>query len=287
MGILSGLGSIFGAVGSAISAKKQRNQQMQMFQQGLQMQQKENQLNRDWNAAQAEKANQWARENTKQAQEWFERYNDPSAQIDRMKKAGLNPDLMYGGSGAITNAPMQSADTFQSAPSSPANILGAAMQVQPTAMPATEMAANIAKTFAEVENLKADSSKKKGELDSINLDNIRKAATNGSMIELDNMQVSIAKQAMKLTDTEIEQMNQYIQNLKTANDAANQGIQESIARVRNLDANTLKSRVEASVVQPRFENECKSFRTNSTSNKERNRNNFTFSTQTQRFKRTI
>lgn len=252
MGIL---GSIFGAVGSGIAsgiaAKKQRQQQQKQFEQGLQFQREENQVARDWNQKMAEQANQWARENVADERA----YNTPKAQRDRLSAAGLNPDLVYGnGTSGIVDSNV--AQTFQSAGTSAPDVLGASMAVQPTAGMGAQLGIQMAKTLADIDNIKADTAKKKGEIDSLSLDNVRKAATNGKMIELDNMQVTIAKQNMELTDKQIGNLTQTIQNLQTANKAANQSILESISRAKNLDAQTLNARIEAGLKRPQFRNEC-------------------------------
>lgn len=252
MGIL---GSIFGGVASGITsgitAKKQREQQQKQFEQGLKFQREENQAARDWNEKIANQANKWARENVADERA----YNDPSAVMARMQKAGLNPDMMYG-QGASGLVDSNVAQTFQSSGTSAPDVLGAAMQVQPTAFNGASLGIDLMKTAAEVANIKADTAKKQGEMTTISLDNIRKAATNGSMIELDNMQVTIAKQAMELTDKQMANMSQQTNNLKTANDQMNQAIRESMAKVRNMDAQTVRNRIETGLVRPQFRNEC-------------------------------
>lgn len=243
----SAAGGLFGWIG----AKKQRKQQMEMFNKGLAAQQKENDTARAWNEKMAAQANLWARQNV--ADERF--YNTPLQQRSRLRDAGLNPDLIYGG-GASGLVDTNVAQTFQSAGTSAPDVLGAAMGVQPTVFGGAQLGIDLMKTAAEVANIRADTAKKQGEMTTINLDNIRKAATNGSMIELDNMQVTIAKQAMELTDKQIANMSQQTNNLKTANDQMNQAIRESMAKVRNMDASTIRNRIETGLLRPQFRNEC-------------------------------
>lgn len=252
MGIL---GSLFGGIASGIAsgatAKKQRAQQQKQFEQGLKFQREENETARKWNEKMAAQANLWARENVADERA----YNSPVQQMARLNQAGLNPDLMYG-NGASGLVDSNVAQTFQSAGTSAPDVLGAAMQVQPTAFSGASLGVDLMKTAAEVANIKADTAKKQGEMTTINLDNIRKAATNGSMIELDNMQVTIAKQAMELTDKQISNMSQQTNNLKTANDQMNQAIRESMAKVKNMDAQTVRNRIETGLLRPQFRNEC-------------------------------
>lgn len=82
-------------------------------------------------------------------------YNDPSAQMQRLENAGLNPNLVYGnGAAAQTaqSAPRQS-DTSQPNYETPKMDLGS---VAFQAMQAQQMQANIAKTNAERERIEAD-----------------------------------------------------------------------------------------------------------------------------------
>lgn len=252
MGLLGSLfGGIASGIASGITAKKQREQQQKQFEQGLKFQREENETARKWNEKMAAQANLWARENVADERA----YNSPVQQMARLKQAGLNPDLMYG-NGASGLVDSNVAQTFQSAGTSAPDVLGAAMQVQPTAFSGASLGVDLMKTAAEVANIKADTAKKLGEMTTINLDNIRKAATNGSMIELDNMQVTIAKQAMELTDKQIANMSQQTNNLKTANDQMNQAIRESMAKVKNMDAQTVRNRIETGLLRPQFRNEC-------------------------------
>lgn len=264
MGLFSLLGGAVGAGSSIFSSFQQRKQQQKQFEQGLQFQREENQLNRDWNSMQAEKANKWAQQaafdSRNFATQWQERYNTPEAQMRMFKEAGLNPDLaISGGAGGITNAPMSTAQTFQSAASSPSDILSNSMKVAPTALAGTQMAADIAKTFSDIENIRADTAKKQGEITSIDLDNIRKAATNGSMIELDNFQVTLAKQAASLNDSQLSVLSQQLNNMKSENDLCNQKIQESISSVKNMDSVTLNNRISSYFASSRFDMEVKQF----------------------------
>ncbi len=78
--IASGIGSLVGAFSSNKNIDKQ-----------IKAQQQENALTRQYNLMLAKQQNawnleQWNRENA---------YNDPSAQMQRLRAAGLNPDLMY------------------------------------------------------------------------------------------------------------------------------------------------------------------------------------------------
>lgn len=74
----------------------------------------ENEKNRQYNLKLAQMQNQW------NIQQWNNEnaYNSPSAQMERMKQAGLNPDMMYGG-GVSGNLAANSPQMTSGAPSSP------------------------------------------------------------------------------------------------------------------------------------------------------------------------
>lgn len=78
--IASGIGSLVGAFSSNKNIDRQ-----------IKAQQEENEKTRQYNLMLAKQQNQWNLE------QWNREnaYNDPSAQMQRLRNAGLNPDLMY------------------------------------------------------------------------------------------------------------------------------------------------------------------------------------------------
>lgn len=80
--IISGASSLLGSIGSMFSASK-----------AIKEQRKENELNRQFNASEAQKS----RDYNTQMFNLTNQYNDPSAVVGRLVKAGLNPALAYGG----------------------------------------------------------------------------------------------------------------------------------------------------------------------------------------------
>lgn len=118
----------------------------------IQAQREENQKNRDYNLMLAQQQNawnveQWERENA---------YNDPSAQMERMRKAGINPDMMV--SNGLQNL----------SASSPAMTAGAASTAQdmsilgqrPTLGQAIQTALRDSMIGAQIDNIKADTRQK-------------------------------------------------------------------------------------------------------------------------------
>lgn len=237
----------------------------------LQSQKAENEAARKWQTAQQDKQNAYNSAESQKAREWNRQqaldawnretaYNSPAAQRARMAAAGLNPDLAYGGVSS-GNASAPAAAPVSPIPSAGAGEYNTVDYMSGLGVPSVGESVingvNLAKTVAETQNIKADTDKKKGEITSLDLDNIRKAATNGSMIELQNMQVSLAKSVLSLNEGQLSKLNQEISNLETQNKLCNEQINQAIAQTKNLDAQTVNARITAYLSGPRFQNECR------------------------------
>lgn len=237
----------------------------------LQSQKAENEAARKWqtaqqnkqnayNSAESQKAREWNRQQTLDAWNRETAYNSPAAQRARMAAAGLNPDLAYGGISS-GNASASAAVPVSPIPSASAGEYNTVDYMSGLGVPSVAESVvngvNLARTVAETKNIQADTAKKEGEITSLDLDNIRKAATNGSQIQLSNMQVSLAKSVLSLNESQLSKLNQEISNLETQNRLCNEQINQSIAQTKNLDAQTVNARITAYLSGARFENECR------------------------------
>ena len=237
----------------------------------LQSQKAENEAARKWQTAQQDKQNAYNSAESQKAREWNRRqtldawnretaYNSPAAQRARMSAAGLNPDLAYGGVSS-GNASAPAAAPVSPIPSAGAGEYNTVDYMSGLGVPSVAESVvngvNLARTVAETKNIQADTAKKEGEITSLDLDNIRKAATNGSQIQLSNMQVSLAKSVLSLNDSQLSKLNQEISNLETQNRLCNEQISQTISQTKNLDAQTVNARITAYLSGPRFENECR------------------------------
>lgn len=265
--ITGGIGLMNGLF-QGIGAKKRQEK-------ALQWQTNENRLAREWQQKMMQSQNEWNKHSVEQAQKWQEqmvasqrsydaRYNSPTSQMARLQAAGLNPDLMYGsgvGSMTATSSTGGSVSPIPSAGAGDYNVTDGASVIMntPTVGESMIQGLSASKIAAEISNVDADTNKKKGEYTSLDLDNIRKAATNGSMIELDNFQINLAKQTASMNDSQLQLMSQQLNNLKTENDMCNQQIQESMAKVANMDSVTLNNRISAYFASSRFDMEVKRF----------------------------
>lgn len=245
--LFSGLKSLVG-VGAGIANNIAANKQQKR---AIRFQREENEKARKFNKEMAEYQNRVARENMMSER----MYNSPSSVMQRLKDAGINPDLAFASEGAsFANASAANAASVASVP--PANvgdiISGTQLPVESILQSVTAL-----KTMAETSKINADTKKTEGEITSLDLDNIRKAATNGKMIELDNFQIDLAKSTLNLNEAQLTNLRQNLQNMKTQNDLMNQQIDEVVAHAKNLDSSTLVNRVNAFLETQRFDNECK------------------------------
>lgn len=242
-GIKTGLG-IVGGIANNIAAHKQQKR-------AIQFQREENEKARRYNKEMAEYQNLVARENT-----MSERlYNSPASVMQRLKSAGINPDLAFASDGAsFANASAASAASVS--PVAPAE-LGSIIGNTQLPMESILQSVTALKTMAETSKIRADVKKTKGEITSLDLDNIRKAATNGKMIELDNFQIDLAKSTLNLNEAQLTNLRQNLENMKTQNDMMNSQIDEIVAHTRNLDSSTLVNRVSAYLETKKFDNDCR------------------------------
>ena len=185
-------------------------------------------------------------------------YNDPSAVGARLERAGLNRDLVYGSGGSSLGVTSQNTGVAAPAYSDPSQV-GSLIAQRPQLAQSVLAGLQAANIKSVTEKTETETDKMKGEITSLTLDNIRKAATNGSMIELDNMQVTLAKSTLKLNDAQLSNLNQMLSNLKTTNDQLNADIDLKRAQASNIDSTTLLNRISANLSGPRFEMEVKRF----------------------------
>lgn len=163
---LGALGSLFGG----ISANKNIDKQ-------IAAQSAENQKMRDYNLMLAKQQNewnleQWNRENA---------YNDPTAQVHRLRNAGLNPDLVYG-SGSAANLSAPSPEMTSGAPALPVDM--SAYRNRKTIGDVIQDSASLMQASANISKTQADTRKSIEETFGQTLDNIEKDFRN-TMKEID------------------------------------------------------------------------------------------------------
>ena len=244
---LLGVGtSLLGGAFSGIGAKKRQEA-------AIKAQREENEKARKWQEDMAKWQVGIERENLADERA----YNNPSAVMKRLKDAGLNPDLMYGnGASGLVDSNVAGSASVGNVP--PADVAGPIMGT-PTMMESLFQGAAYAKTVAETKNIKADTSKKEGEVASLNIDNFVKTATSDNAIKLSGLEVQLTKAQAEYTSeqksrliSEINDINEHVNLLKAQ-------VSESWARTANLDSSTVAYRTAAILNTKRFDLECEEF----------------------------
>lgn len=150
----------------------------------------ENRKNREFQERMYDKAfannlEQWHRQNA---------YDSPAQQIARMRQAGVNPDLMYGGGvGNMSSAAM-------SMPSSPSGSSGSAGNPH---MPMQQMQrdpyfnASVDLMRAQAENIRADTEKKGSEKTGIDIQNAVEQMLKDGRLTLQGLEIQLAQGAIR------------------------------------------------------------------------------------------
>lgn len=202
------LGVASSLLGSLFSKKSSDKQ--------LQMQVQENQKNRDFNAEQADIQRQFI---TKQISDQ-NAYNSPSAVVERLKSAGLNPNLAYQSIGAgqqISNYQGSAASSNGSVGAglpdfSGFNSLMQAAQIQSN-IKLQESQAN--KNDADAENTREDTATKK--INNNFLPQILEGQINlqGSQIELNTSQLNLNSAEIRKIEATINNLNTNIEEMRS------------------------------------------------------------------------
>lgn len=177
---MSWIGSAITGGVSLLGGLIDNNTSKKNAQRAIRAQQEENQKNREYNLMLAQQQNAWNVEQWERENE----YNSPVKQMERFKKAGMNPDLMVGG--GAQNLAAHSPQMTAGAPSTPTDM--SALGQVPTLGQAIQTALRDSMIGAQIDNIKADTKQKEADAEGKTIDNKYKDMFNELDIDLKNIQ---------------------------------------------------------------------------------------------------
>lgn len=237
--IVSGLGTLASGIGSLFGRNKNIDKQ-------IKAQQEENEKNRQWNLSLAKQQNQW------NIEQWNREnaYNDPSAQMSRLRNAGLNPDLMYSnGVSGLTAA--SSPDMTAGAPSSPVDMsaLGSKATIG-------EMYQSIQQAMLndEVINKTKQEGRKTGfEANTASVEALYKAARSEQELKIGDTSISLNKALADLNRVDADRIAVQINQIAEQTNLLVANRHQVLAAIENMDAKTAQTKLETYLASKEFE----------------------------------
>ncbi len=215
-----------------------------------------NKSNRKQSAEAFERESKFAREERLAQQQWIEQmyeknnsYNSPAAQMQRLKDAGLNPDLMYS-RGDVGNA---------TAPEAPAQAPTPRFNVIPsnTYGQTAQIAADAGLKAAQARL--ADSQGKKADTEEslLTADYLLRKARTESDIELNNSTIYVNHELGQLNHAEAEVAAKKLQEIDVAMSEARERINTLKAQQSEIDEKLVQMRFDRYLRSKEFELLCK------------------------------
>ena len=190
------IGSAIIAGASLLGGLFGNRQQNKNINKQIQAQQEENQKNREYNLMLAQQQNAWNVEQWERENE----YNSPEKQMERYKKAGLNPDIMAGGAQNLSAAsPAMTAGAASTA--TDMSMLGQ----KPTLGQAIQTALRDSMLGAQIDNIKAQTRKTEAEAGLSEIDAKYRDAEKTLGIELGTQELRRNAEEITLLSTEWRQ----------------------------------------------------------------------------------
>ncbi|UCS96034.1 MAG: DNA pilot protein [Microviridae sp.] len=206
----------------------------------------QNEKNRQWQEKMANQSNQWS------IQQWNRNnlYNSPVEQMKRLREAGLNPDLMYGGSGSLVSA--QSPNVTPVSSSGPPSSAGLGQMGSSIGSLASSILQNQLLKSQE-ENVNADTEKKRGETNLLTIDSFTRDALNKGQIDLNSVNVSVGKTAAQLNNTQRGVLVAEINNLNAATDKVQQESANLVKQNEQIDVNILSQKFQMYMASKQYD----------------------------------
>lgn len=215
-----------------------------------------NRSNRKASREAFERESKFAREERLAQQQWIEQmyeknnsYNSPAAQMQRLKDAGLNPDLMYS-RGDVGNA---------AAPEAPAQAPTPRYNVIPTNTygETAQIAADAGLKIAQARLANSQSKKTDTEESLLTPDYLLRKARTESDIELNNSTIYVNHELGQLNHAEAAVAAKKLQEIDVAMSEARERINTLRAQQSQIDENLVQMRFDRYLRSQEFELLCK------------------------------
>lgn len=231
--VLGGLSSLFGGLINNSAADRRQEQLMR------------------YNSQEANKARQF---NAQQATVSFERqlqmmqymndYNTPASMMERLKKAGLNPNLALGD----LSAGLSSSPSVQGAS-------GPSSSVSPVFSPPIDTA-SLSSSFNQIADAslkQAEASKIRGETDILRSDSKFRDAINEGLLKLQNVEIECGNIKIQETNQNISESRYRCSNLEASTNNLFSQTDNLIAHTANLNADTIYKGIQNMFASRQFE----------------------------------
>lgn len=214
-----------------------------------------NKSNRKQSAEAFERESKFAREERLAQQQWIEQmyeknnsYNSPAAQMQRLKDAGLNPDLMYS-RGDVGNA---------TAPEAPAQAPTPRFNVIPTNTygQTAQIAADSGLKYAQARLADSQSKKTDTEESLLTADYLLRKARTESDIELNNSTIYVNHELGQLNHAEAEVAAKKLQEIDVAMSEARERINTMKAQQSEIDEKIVQLKFDRYLRSKEFELLC-------------------------------
>lgn len=259
MGFLGILGSVLSGgaslIGNVVGNKKQNSN----INKQIAFQREENEKSRAFNKAMAEQANQWSIDQWNRENQ----YNSPEAMRQRLRDAGVNADLFYGGN--AQNTASSSPSVTPVAPGTPTDV--SAIGQKATIGDITNNVVNQALASAQIRKLEADKGKTRQETENLKVegkilsaDALTRAAQNEQALEIGRSTIYVNHSIGKLNHKEVELASVRITEAAANTDLLYQKAEEVKASIRNINANTAATRFGMMMRSKEFRQRVAEFR---------------------------
>lgn len=215
-----------------------------------------NRSNRKQSAEAFERESKFAREERLAQQQWIEQmyeknnsYNSPAAQMQRMRDAGLNPDLMYS-RGDVGNA---------TAPEAPAQAPTPRFNVIPTNTygQTAQIAADAGLKAAQARLADSESKKADTEESLLTADYLLRKARTESDIELNNSTIYVNHELGQLNHAQAEVAAKKLQEIDVAMSEARERINTMKSQQHEIDEKIVQMKFDRYLRSKEFELLCK------------------------------